>query len=395
MKKDKGGESLPRNEDVGQGEKPTVLSPEEKKKRRTVALGNAAVYLLYAVALAAGFLSAFARIDGLSIPKAEFWKKALWILFSVFCAAVLFIAGEGIHELGHLFFAKQYGFSVAGVSFWIYHEDRRAGKKRAFFPDAVAGNTALYPTAETDLTGFPSVVLGGLLFTGIFTALCALLHFALPFTVARLVFSFWTVELAFLLVNLIPGLVPTSDGTLLLLMKRGGRRAAIASLAVTASLAEGKTFAQIDEKLLSCEGAPDVFAAPIAYAGYCRMIEKGNFSAAKNLLDGIPEEFFPQSEREKEEFFLLVATGKEIGEEEKKRGEDALFDDPDSPSSLRVLYAFALKNGENERADLLLGTLKNRISVWYLPGEAKSAFAAAEKLSAAFLRGPGSLPERD
>ena len=73
MKKDKGGESLPRNEGVGQGEKPTVLSPEEKKKRRNVALGNAAVYLLYAVALAAGFLSAFARIDGLSIPKAEFW----------------------------------------------------------------------------------------------------------------------------------------------------------------------------------------------------------------------------------------------------------------------------------------------------------------------------------
>ena len=348
----------------------------EKKKN---VLKNVAIGFIYLIALFATFAYVLSAIGGFGIPRSEDWKKALLIGGFVVYTVVFYIFLSLAHELGHLAFAKAYGFSVAGFSFWIVHVDRRAEKKTSFYRDAVAGSTAVYPTEKTDLTGYRRVVGGGLLFSAIVTALFALLFFVFPQPKVKIWFSVWTVGLAFTLINLIPYLIPTSDGTLLALLKNENELAAAnASLAVTRGLAAGKTFSEIEDGLFAVKGASDVFSAPIAYAGYLRLIEKGNYKSAESVLAGLSDQAVPDGERCREEFFLSLATGKTIDSDLRAAAEEVLFADPESPSSLRTLALYAFKSGETERAELLTETMKKRTETWYLAGEARSALIAAQ-----------------
>lgn len=348
----------------------------EKKKN---VLKNVAIGFIYLIALFAAFAYVLSAIGGFGIPRSEDWKKALLIGGFVVYTVVFYIILSLAHELGHLAFAKAYGFSVAGFSFWIVHVDRRAEKKTSFYRDAVAGSTAVYPTEKTDLTGYRRVVGGGLLFSAIVTALFALLFFVFPQPKVKIWFSVWTVGLAFTLINLIPYLIPTSDGTLLALLKNENELAAAnASLTVTRGLAAGKTFSEIEDGLFAVKGASDVFSAPIAYAGYLRLIEKGNYKSAESVLAGLSDQAVPDGERCREEFFLSLATGKTIDSDLRAAAEEVLFADPESPSSLRTLALYAFKSGETERAELLTETMKKRTETWYLAGEARSALIAAK-----------------
>lgn len=348
----------------------------EKKKN---VLKNVAIGFIYLIALFAAFAYVLSAIGGFGIPRSEDWKKALLIGGFVVYTVVFYIILSLAHELGHLAFAKAYGFSVAGFSFWIVHVDRRAEKKTSFYRDAVAGSTAVYPTEKTDLTGYRRVVGGGLLFSAIVTVLFALLFFVFPQPKVKIWFSVWTVGLAFTLINLIPYLIPTSDGTLLALLKNENELAAAnASLTVTRRLAAGKTFSEIEDGLFAVKGASDVFSAPIAYAGYLRLIEKGNYKSAESVLAGLSDQAVPDGERCREEFFLSLATGKTIDSDLRAAAEEVLFADPESPSSLRTLALYAFKSGETERAELLTETMKKRTETWYLAGEARSALIAAK-----------------
>lgn len=348
----------------------------EKKKN---VLKNVAIGFIYLIALFAAFAYVLSAIGGFGIPRSEDWKKALLIGGFVVYTVVFYIILSLAHELGHLAFAKAYGFSVAGFSFWIVHVDRRAEKKTSFYRDAVAGSTAVYPTEKTDLTGYRRVVGGGLLFSAIVTVLFALLFFVFPQPKVKIWFSVWTVGLAFTLINLIPYLIPTSDGTLLALLKNENELAAAnASLTVTRGLAAGKTFSEIEDGLFAVKGASDVFSAPIAYAGYLRLIEKGNYKSAESVLAGLSDQAVPDGERCREEFFLSLATGKTIDSDLRAAAEEVLFADPESPSSLRTLALYAFKSGETERAELLTETMKKRTETWYLAGEARSALIAAK-----------------
>ena len=348
----------------------------EKKK---IILKNAAIGFIYLIALFGAFAYVLFAIEGFGIPRSEDWKKALLIGGFVVYTVVFYIILSLAHELGHLAFAKAYGFSVAGFSFWIVHVDRRAEKKTSFYRDAVAGSTAVYPTEKTDLTGYRRVVGGGLLFSAIVTVLFALLFFVFPQPKVKIWFSVWTVGLAFTLINLIPYLIPTSDGTLLALLKNENELAAAnASLTVTRGLAAGKTFSEIEDGLFAVKGASDVFSAPIAYAGYLRLIEKGNYKSAESVLAGLSDQAVPDGERCREEFFLSLATGKTIDSDLRAAAEEVLFADPESPSSLRTLALYAFKSGETERAELLTETMKKRTETWYLAGEARSALIAAK-----------------
>ncbi len=348
----------------------------EKKKN---VLKNVAIGFIYLIALFAAFAYVLSAIGGFGIPRSEDWKKALLIGGFVVYTVVFYIFLSLAHELGHLAFAKAYGFSVAGFSFWIVHVDRRAEKKTSFYRDAVAGSTAVYPTEKTNLTGYRRVVGGGLLFSAIVTALFALLFFVFPQPKVKIWFSVWTVGLAFTLINLIPYLIPTSDGTLLVLLKNENELAAAnASLTITRGLAAGKTFSEIEDGLFAVKGASDVFSAPIAYAGYLRLIEKGNYKSAESVLAGLSDQAVPDGERCREEFFLSLATGKTIDSDLRAAAEEVLFADPESPSSLRTLALYAFKSGETERAELLTETMKKRTETWYLAGEARSALIAAQ-----------------
>lgn len=348
----------------------------EKKKN---VLKNVAIGFIYLIALFAAFAYVLSAIGGFGIPRSEDWKKALLIGGFVVYTVVFYIFLSLAHELGHLAFAKAYGFSVAGFSFWIVHVDRRAEKKTSFYRDAVAGSTAVYPTEKTNLTGYRRVVGGGLLFSAIVTALFALLFFVFPQPKVKIWFSVWTVGLAFTLINLIPYLIPTSDGTLLVLLKNENELAAAnASLTITRGLAAGKTFSEIEDGLFAVKGASDVFSAPIAYAGYLRLIEKGNYKSAESVLAGLSDQAVPDGERCREEFFLSLATGKTIDSDLRAAAEEVLFADPESPSSLRTLALYAFKSGETERAELLTETMKKRTETWYLVGEARSALIAAQ-----------------
>lgn len=347
----------------------------EKKK---IILKNVAIGFIYLIALFGAFAYVLFAIEGFGIPRSEDWKKALLIAGFIVYTVAFYIVLSFTHELGHLAFAKAYGFSVAGFSFWIVHVDRRAGRKTSFYRDAVAGSTAVYPTEKTDLTGYRRVIGGGLLFSAIVTALFALLFFALPSPKVKPWFSVWTIGLAFTLINLIPYLIPTSDGTLLALLKNESELAAAnASLAITRGLAAGRTFSEMDDGLFAVKGASDVFSAPIAYAGYLRLIENGNFKSAESVLATLSDQAVSEAERCREEFFLSLATGRTIDSELRAAAEDVLFADPESPSSLRTLALYAFRNGETERAELLTETMKKREEVWYLAGEARSALKAA------------------
>lgn len=347
----------------------------EKKK---IILKNVAIGFIYLIALFGAFAYVLFAIEGFGIPRSEDWKKALLIAGFIVDTVVFYIFLSFMHELGHLAFAKAYGFSIAGFSFWIVHVDRRAGRKVRFYWDAVAGSTAVYPTEKTDLTGYRRVVGGGLLFSAIVTALFALLFLALPSPKGKPWFSVWTVGLAFTLINLIPYLIPTSDGTLLALLKNENELAAAnASLAITRGLAAGRTFSEMEDGLFAVKDASDVFSAPIAYAGYLRLIENGNFKSAESVLATLSDQAVTEDERCREEFFLSLATGRTIDSELRAAAEDVLFADPESPSSLRTLALYAFRNGETERAELLTETMRKREEVWYLPGEARSALKAA------------------
>ncbi len=164
------------------------------------------------------------------------------------------------HEGGHILFAKKKGFDVLGFSVLFLSYDKTAKKKlKINFKNDYLGETDIIPTEKCkDLLVDYSLsmffgVLGGIFATVILGVLYLVFH---SFYIPKLLLTGLPITVAFLVINAIPYLNPTSD--MAKIKEIGKNESTLIGyekyLEILKNLYLGKSFSEMDGELFKVDG---------------------------------------------------------------------------------------------------------------------------------------------
>ena len=191
-----------------------------------------------------------------------------WQNYNAVLLAVLLVLGgvfssfvcKTFHELGHILFGLCCGFRFNSVRIGFMNICRRDGKLKISFstlPESIAGATEMLPKSADNLySGFLATVAGGLIFSFLILAACAVtlcLYRFVPFAAYILVCTGLPYAFHLFFYNVLPFNDDnlSTDGGMLrgLIKKETSYLTAINILAVEGYLYQGQTPGQIDKEL--------------------------------------------------------------------------------------------------------------------------------------------------
>lgn len=237
----------------------------------------------------------------------------MFVVYCILGAIFWGIVNLLVHEWGHVRAAGRNNFKVLSVRLMFFLFRKENGKTKVSLTGfgEEAGSTEMVPVGEEDLEKrFIATTRAGIYGNIVFTLICAVPLFltsVLPFWV----YSLWAVGLPVSLYYVLSnGLPMTTDGVkndaaVIAGMKRGedSEKVTLSLLQIHAELTEGKSPAEIDEKLYF--GVPQLPEDDLNYvfllnARYTYYLDKEDFENAKKvsdrlalLLDTMPKPFRP------------------------------------------------------------------------------------------------------
>ena len=214
-----------------------------------------------------------------------------------------------VHELGHVIFGKANGFDFLSMTVWFFKLSKINGKFKFNFVmmGDSAGSTEMIPKHTENLEKrFKNMTMGGIFLSSFLILIgVAVMIFNLSSMPLYCVFAmFLPIGLYCLFGNLLPvaegGVM--NDGAVLQGLKRqtDSVKVALGILAIHSQMYNGKTPAEIDEKLyfdLPQLPEDDLNFAILLNARYAYYLDKGDYENAKKVLERFLslEDYLPKS----------------------------------------------------------------------------------------------------
>lgn len=317
-------------------------------------------------------------------------NAAVWCVVGL--ALSLFLTPT-LHECGHILFAKRQKMRVKYAKFACFQMVGREGKLRFSFASPLrADETQTVPTVGGNMKKRAlSYVSGGLVFGGAATILIALLGGVLQYFGSGVAFLFWgalPVSAYSFFLNLPPFSYPSgkTDGAVYRGIKRGEdeETAMLSAMEIFGQLAEGKCFAEIDEEHFRIpvlrEDAP--MYAIMHDLKYRRKLDEGDFDGAAEEINRLAvSEYLTDGERASvaAEILFMHALNRDLERAEASKAYCEEFLKSGTAASHRILTAYHLAKGENERASEHKKAFEERVQFCLL-GEAKFERGLMEKI---------------
>ena len=302
-------------------------------------------------------------------------------VYSDFRSIILIAAGGGacymfssaLHEAGHILASKIFGFKVVGYSVGLINVDKTLGKKIRIKRSEYAGETDVVPIADKNFSKrYFFVIFGGLAGGFVACVLVAVLFAVFTFNrlIAALFISF-PLLIAMFIINLVPGIVPSSDGSYLAAIGKEENRKQIENyFGVLYGLYQGKTFSEIDEELFSPEDVGGVLYEELITVRLMRAEEEDNAESMREclkLLDGLENRLI---DTDKELLCAATILGDE-GAIERFKWVKSQCDAYDDLRSMRVLISCAKADGDENYVAVAKASALRAAEKWYLKGEGR------------------------
>ena len=304
------------------------------------------------------------------------------------CAFVVaLILAPTVHETGHILMAKRSGMKILYAKFFCFQWKKKAGKLRfslasPFAPD----QTQVLPTySENMQKRAQAYTAGGLIFGGAFALLLTVF--------ALLVFFLWKTD--YFLFGLLPyawylfllNAMPLeyasgkTDALVYKGIKKGypAEKNMLSAMQIHGELFQGKSFAEIDEKLyfdlpVLCEDEP-MFAVMLDLR-YRYYLEKGDLQKAGETLNRLAyiQCYLSDEERVKLAVELTFMHAVTDDLDNARKSAEACFEflQQEEIACKRALYYYAKKGGKVEEAEILLAQAKELLQKEEIQGVKKS-----------------------
>ncbi len=307
---------------------------------------------------------------------ANAWVRLLLLLCGLLIGWTL---SALFHEGGHVLAAKKNGFEVASFSFLIFKYDKQAIKKFSVsFKNPYLGATDVIPTVKDDLDKrYARTVAGGILGSVVASAILVagfIIFIVLAAPVGAIFFCGMPLSLVILIINAVPGFVPDNDGSTLLTMLTNGKekQAILRLLEITEELYQGKSYAEIDAELFSCEAdLPESIKARFSLLKLRRAEE---LFEPKDIVAALEELQNAEDYLDDEAAIEMLFANLLIGDAEKIRDLEYLLDKCDTlpgASGMRTLVYYAAYKGDKKYVGATLKSAKKICSKAYLKGDGK------------------------
>ncbi len=331
-----------------------------------------AIVLIYAVGLAYSavfFVSAY--VSPLSI--------LIGVLGLLFC----YLFNALIHESGHLIFAKIFGFKPIKFSFSFFNFDLTQKRLKIYLKwSDYAGETDVIPTRSGNYKRrYTAVLLGGL-FGGFIASffLAAMFFLFLKNGYISGLFAFFPLAFSSFLINVIPSLIPNSDGAFIKAVGDEKNEDGIeAYFEVLYLLNEGKTFAEMPNELFFERDCDDLLYQESKLCELMLFEEEDDRDRIKKLADDL----FSVRMRQEDVGRELVYAYSVLGDREKVNAleaEIASCDRFDDLRSKRALIAYAKLREDDAYVKVAKPTALRGCDGWYLRGEGLFNRKLIEKL---------------
>ncbi len=311
------------------------------------------------------------------------YKGPISIPIGIVGALLLYILNALIHECGHLAAAKIYGFKPIKFSFSVFNFDFTQKKVKFYLRRSdYAGETDVVPTKSGNyVKRYTAVLIGGLAGGFLSFVLFALLFFIFAFNgyIAALFASFPLV-LASFLINMIPRLLPNSDGAFIVAVTdEKNRRSIDAYFEILYLLNDGKTFAEMPSELFFSRDMGDLMYQE---AKLCELMLAEEIGDREKILSAANDLFTLE--------FRLEDVGRELvyaysvlGDREKinaLQAEIASCDKANDLRSKRALIAYAKLRDDEKYVEVAMPTALKECKEWYLKGEGRFNEKLIEKI---------------
>ncbi len=270
--------------------------------------------------------------------------------------ALGFIFAPSFHEMGHLVFGKASSFTLVYFKAFCFQIAEKGGRKRFSFVSPFASDqTQMIPKSGGNMKKRAAwYTLGGLIFSGIFLAITAALC-----VVNYVAWGILPYAAYLFLLNLPP--VEYASGKTDTLVyagikkERDAEKCMIAAMEIQGELYEGKSFAEIDERLYFdlpqlCEDEP--LYAVLLDLRYRYHLDKGDYERAADSLNrlALTQAYLSDEETEKvaAELTYMHAVGGDLQAAEESGLLCREFLSGDTVAAKRILAAYSLACGKTE-----------------------------------------------
>lgn len=298
-------------------------------------------------------------------------KIGTWVAITqLICFVLGFVIAPIVHEMGHVLMAKWQGMQIVYAKFSFLKLVEKRGKNRLAFasPFAVDETQAIPKTSGNMQKRACLYTLGGLIFGGVYFALISILAIVFTLTIGGYVaFAFWGLvpySGYLFLLNVLP--LTYNDGktdmSVYVGIKKGndGERTMLSAMEIQGNLYEGKSYAEIDEKLyFDLPQLPEdepLFVVMLDLR-YRYWLDKGEYTKASNCLNRLAqaEAYLTDEETEKvaAEFVYMHALNGDFERAEACGKGCVAYLQKETATAKRILTAVALLGGKTDEAAIL------------------------------------------
>ncbi|MBO6263708.1 MAG: hypothetical protein J6N93_05510 [Clostridia bacterium] len=300
----------------------------------------------------------------------------LLILGGLFTSVVL---SALIHELFHALFGKLNGFKVADMTICGVKADFISKRLKLVSPTDF-GQTSLIPEVGNNYTGrYIRATLAGIISGGVIAAALCAVHFSVANSGVKLFTSFWGFSAVMFLINAIPLLIPTSDGSSVYFARKY-KKTYEKQFEITARYYGGEIFSEMDGELFEDvpTKAPDRLRRTALLFALMRAEEIGDGKVVKEMADGL---LSPLDEDEAAEMVYAYST---IGDGDglKRIEQTALpmIDRLSGANGARALLSRAEFYGDERYFSVAYPTLNRLVEKCVFYGERRREKLLSEKL---------------
>ena len=312
--------------------------------------------------------AAYSAVFAVSVYS-NFWSIILFIAGGALC----YMLGAAMHEAGHILASKIFGFKVVGYSIGCITVDKKSGRKITLAYSDYAGETEVVPIRDGNFKNRYFAVIAGGLFGGFLSCvLIGALYFVFSFNelIAALFITFPLVT-AWFIINLVPKLVPNSDGSFLYLLCNEDSKSEVEKyLKILYRLNKGETFSEMDGALFDAKCGDGFLSEEILTARLMRAEEEENFAVMKECLQTLAMSDNLLEDTEKELLFAACVLNDGNAVERFKRVLP-LCDAADDLRSQRALIAHADFFGDENYVAIAKPSAIKSAREWYLKGEGR------------------------